>query len=287
MGADRVWAREEERMAWQPLITSPTNPRIKAAQKLQRRRARHEQGRLLVEGVRLVQDAWEAGVRPETLFFAADLADGNTAAGDLVAALHAAGVELVPCTPRVFAELAETQTPQGIAAILPLPELPLPPSPDLLLILDRVRDPGNAGTLLRTAEAAGVQLVLFGPETVDPFNDKVVRAGMGAHFRVPLRVCPTWEATAALIPPGRAIYLADGAATLDYADVDWRAPSAVIVGGEATGASTAARAAATPIAVPMLGRVESLNAAVAGAVILFEAARSRRMAARLAALSAR
>lgn len=274
-------------MAWQPLITSPANPRIKAVQKLQRRRARHEQGRLLVEGVRLVRDAWEAGVRPEALFFAADLADGSAAVAGLVAALHAAGVELVPCTARVFAELAETQTPQGIAALLPLPELPLPPSPDLLLVLDRVRDPGNAGTLLRTAEAAGVQLVLFGPETVDPFNDKVVRAGMGAHFRVPLRVCPRWEDVAAHIPPGQALYVADGAATLDYTDVDWRAPSALIVGGEATGASQTAHATATPIAVPMLGRVESLNVGVAGAVILFEAARSRRMAARFAALSAR
>lgn len=274
-------------MSAQPVISSPTNPRIKAAQKLQRKRARYEQGRLVVEGVRLVRDAWEAGARLQTVFYVPEQAAENTAVGELVAVLATAGLELVACTSHVFAQLAETQTPQGIAALVALPELPLPVGCDLLLILDRVRDPGNAGTLLRAAEAAGAGLVIFGPETVDPFNDKVVRAGMGAHFRVPLRVCPTWEAVTALLPPALSLYLAEGAAPVDYADVDWCAPAGLVVGGEAEGAGPAARAVATPIAIPMLGRVESLNAAVAGAVILFEAARQRRMAARLAAVPAR
>jgi TrmH family RNA methyltransferase len=143
-------------------------------------------------------------------------------------------------------------------------------------VLDAVRDPGNAGTLLRSAAAAGVEVVVFGPQTVDPFNDKVLRAGMGAHFRVPLRVCPTWQQVRQVLGEAIVLYLAESDAALTYDQVDWRVPSALIVGGEADGAGAEAQAAATPIAIPMQSGVESLNAAVAGSIILFEAARQRR-----------
>ncbi len=100
---------------------------------------------------------------------------------------------LLPCSVSVFATLSETVTPQGIAAVVALPHLPEPMSRTLTLLLDQVRDPGNAGTLLRSAAAAGVELVLFGPETVDPYNEKVMRSGMGAHFRTPIRVAEKWD----------------------------------------------------------------------------------------------
>lgn len=259
------------------LITSTTNARIKAARKLQRRRARYAQGRLLVEGVRLVRDAWEAGAQLEEVFFVPEQTAASTEAHALVCGLVDDGMELTACSVQVFAELAETVTPQGIAAVVALPNLALPDRRDLILVLDRLRDPGNAGTLLRSAEAAGVALVVFGPETVDPFNEKVVRAGMGTHFRLPLRVCETWEAVTALLLPGQALYMADADAELDYAAVAWQEPAALIVGGEAEGAGPEARRVATPITIPMTGRVESLNAGVAGSVILFEAARQRRL----------
>lgn len=269
------------------MIRSAANPRIKLARKLQRRRGRHQHGLLLVEGLRLVRDAWAAGVRPVTLFVAPEQLAGNDVASALIDAMTRAGVEVLSCTVQVFAELAETVTPQGIAAMVPLPALPIVQPADLLLILDRVRDPGNAGTLVRTAEAVGVHAVLFGPETVDPFNDKVVRAGMGAHFRVPIRVCDTWDAVTAWLPADMPLYLAEADATLDYAAVAWRDAAALVIGGEADGAGEAARAVATPIAIPMLGRTESLNAAVAGSAILFEAARQRRLAAAGPAVAAR
>lgn len=269
------------------VISSSANPRIKAARKLQRRRSRHEQGRLLVEGVRLVRDAWQAGAQVETVFYVAEQIAANPAAGEVLHALQQQRVEVLACTPQVFADLAETVTPQGLAAVVALPQLPTPVARDLILILDRVRDPGNAGTLLRCAEAAGVALVVFGPETVDPFNEKVVRAGMGAHFRVPLRVAETWDAVTAQLLPEQALYLAEAGAALDYAEVDWCVPAALIVGGEAAGAGAAARLTATPITIPMAGRVESLNAGVAGSVILMEAARQRRLAAKAAAPAAR
>lgn len=264
------------------MITSPTNPRIKEARKLQRRRERHEQGRLLLEGVRLVRDAFHAGVTPEVVFYVPEAVAANPQAAALLDELAGRGVERLPCSAQVFATLAETVTPQGIAAVVPLPHLPLPAPLTFTLILDRVRDPGNAGALLRSAEAAGVDCTLFAPETVDPFNEKVVRAGMGAHFRLPLRVCASWDEVAGTLHPAQRLYVAEAAAELAYDQVEWTRPAALVIGGEASGAGAAARQLAQPIRIPMAGGVESLNAAVAGAVILFEAARQRRKSKELA-----
>jgi len=258
------------------MITSQQNPRIKAARKLSDRKERHASGHLLVEGVRLLADAWHSGSRPEVVFFAPELLDKNAGARDLVATLAAGGCECLACAPAVFATLVDTLTPQGIVAVLHLPALPLPPHPTLALVLDEVRDPGNAGTLLRSAAAAGVELVIFGPHTVDPFNDKVVRAGMGAHFRTPVRVCPTWRHVQETLGTRLPLYLAEAGQHLTYDAVDWRQPCGLIVGGEAAGAGGEARAIARPISIPMHAAVESLNAAVAGSIILFEAARQRR-----------
>jgi TrmH family RNA methyltransferase len=264
------------------MITSTSNSRIKEARKLQRRRARHVQGLLLLEGVRLVRDALQAGIRPVVAFYVPDVVEANPAAQALVTALAQQRVELLACSPAVFATLAETMTPQGIAVVAPLPVLALPAVLRFSLVLDGVRDPGNAGTLLRSAEAAGVDGVIFAPETVDPYNEKVVRAAMGAHFRLPLRVCGTWDEAIALLSSVQTIYLADAAARQSYDAVDWTRPAALIVGGEAAGASRAARVAAQPLAIPMAGGAESLNAAVAGAVILFEAARQQRLSKKIA-----
>ena len=260
------------------MITSLDNPRVKEARKLQRRRQRYQSNALLLEGVRLVRDAYQSGAQVQELYFAPEPLSANADAQQLVTQLTAAKVTTLACTPAVLASLTETVTPQGLVAVVTLPDLPLPATMDFILILDQVRDPGNAGTLLRAAEAAGVTLAIFGPETVDPFNDKVVRAGMGAHFRLPLRICPNWPAIQSLLPPV-TFYLAQANGQQPYDAVDWCAPAALIVGGEANGASATAYQVAQPIAIPMRGEVESLNAAMAGTVILFEAARQRRRVA--------
>ena len=262
------------------MITSSSNRRIKDARKLQRKRQRQAASQLLIEGTRLVSDALAAGVEPLLVFFDAGAAQGNVEVATLLSATSQC--EQVACAPHVFAALADTVSPQGIAAVVPLPNLAIiPASQPLVLVLDRVRDPGNAGTLLRTAEAAGVSLVLFGPETVDPFNPKTVRAAMGAHFRLPLRSgdWPVLQAEIERMQPAMAFsfYVAEADAPLTYDAVDWCAPSVLVVGGEAAGASEAAGALAMPVAIPMRGGTESLNAGVAGAVILFEAARQRRV----------
>lgn len=258
------------------MITSIHNPQIKDVRKLQRRRQRYRKRAFLLEGVRLVRDAYRSDASIRQLFYAPQLIETNEHALSLLATCEKAGIHALACTPDVFATLTETLTPQGIAAVVEMPRLALPSTPTLTLVLDQVRDPGNAGTLMRTAEAAGVDVVIFGPETVDLYNAKVVRAAMGAHFRLPTRNCATWKEVHAMLFPGQLCYVAKADAPLPYDQVDWCQSSLLIVGGEADGASPETVEFAQAIAIPMNNKVESLNAAVAGAIILFEAARQRR-----------
>jgi TrmH family RNA methyltransferase len=256
-------------------IQSPGNPRVKMARKLQRRRHRDEQGLCLLEGSRLVLDAWQADAAFHTLFLTPAAAQADPALGHMAEAVQSAGAELLWVTEEVVAALSETVTPQGVVAVVGQNQQPLPVQRSLVLILDGVGDPGNGGTLLRSATAAGVDLVLFGPGSVDAYNQKCLRAGMGAHFRLPLRQCATWEGVMALLGD-LPLFVADAQADLAYDQVDWQQPAGLILGNEANGPSPAARHASHPIAIPMPGAMESLNVAIAGSVILFEAARQRR-----------
>ena len=257
-----------------PHITSASNPRVKLARKLQRRRRRQETGLCVLEGRRLVEDAWRAGAAFDVVFVRDDQPSGDL---PWLADLQAAGVPIFLVTEAVMAALSETVTPQGLVALVRTPQLPLPTPLRFALVLDRVRDPGNAGALLRSAAAAGVDLVLFGPETVDPFGGKVLRSAMGAHFRIPVRACRAWSEVDEWLGAGMHVYVADVRGRLTYDAVDWTRPAALIVGGEAHGPSPAARSRASSIVIPMAHGVESLNVAVAGSVILFEAARQQRL----------
>lgn len=260
----------------QPAITSLHNPHVKAVRRLiTSRKARYGEQVIVVEGVRLIEDALRSGITPLTFFFDPTLVAGNAAASALLDETAAHGNECVACSSPVFAAMAETVTPQGVLALLPMPQLTPPAQVTFVLVLDGVRDPGNAGTLLRSAEAAGVDLVIFGPGSVDPFNDKVLRGAMGAHFRLPLLTLPDWGALRARLA-GLCCYMAEAGHGSAYDQIDWRAPAALVVGAEASGPGQDARNHCQPVFIPMQGGTESLNAAVAGAVILFEAARQRR-----------
>jgi TrmH family RNA methyltransferase len=170
--------------------------------------------------------------------------------------------------------IGETQNSQGILAVLESSQLPTQKSFTFILIPDQIRDPGNLGTLLRTAAASGVEAVLIPPETAEPFAPKVVRAGMGAHFRIPIIAC-AWEEIR-VMTAGMKIHLADTEGSMPYWQADFISPLAIIVGGEADGASQPARDLANDeVTIPMPGRSESLNAAVAGAILLFEVVRQR------------
>jgi TrmH family RNA methyltransferase len=253
-------------------ITSIQNERVKYIRSLARRRARQREGRFVVEGTRLLEEAMRAGLTPALVLYSEDWV-AAAAAAHLLPWLAQAKEGAWLASDAVVAACASTTTPQGVIAVLPCVQLP--PRPGLALILDRLRDPGNLGTILRSAEAAAVGQVVLGPGTVDAYNPKVVRASMGAHFRLPVSSLP-WARIARQVA-GRAVWLADAVGEVDYDAVDWTLPSALIVGGETEGASTEAVSLATGrVSIPMAAGTESLNAAMAATVILFEAARQRR-----------
>jgi TrmH family RNA methyltransferase len=256
------------------MIISTSNPTVKFIRELQaRRRAREEAGSFVIEGVRLVEEAVRAGIAAKIVLHTADLDARGRAA---LASLTRSGAEVHVVSPRVMAAASDTQTPQGLLAVVSLPSaFHLPPSEfSFALALDRLSDPGNLGTILRTADAAGVEVIFLAPGTVDGYNPKVVRAAMGAHFHLPILEAGWDELRERLA--GLTVWLAEAREGERYDRVDWRGPCALIIGSEAEGPSEGALSF-TPhrVHVPMPGRAESLNAAVAAGVLLFEAARQR------------
>ncbi len=257
------------------MITSSQNPKIKLIRALAGRpKERRENSAFLAEGVRLVEEAFSAGWNFRFVLHT----DGLSQRGqELVKSLTAKGVDVEPVVENLFQSMTETENPQGIIAVLaldPPDSLRLPAQLDFVLIPDQIRDPGNLGTLLRTAAAAGVQAVFLPPETTDPFAPKVVRAGMGAHFRLPI-LSLTWDQLGERVR-GMSVYLSDTEAEKSCWEVDFIRPTALVIGGEAEGASTQARSLATEmIRIPMPGQMESLNAGVAGAVLMYEVVRQR------------
>ena len=245
---------------------------------LQRRKIRQQERAFIVEGLRAVDDVLAAGITPLALYVREDIEPNGIP-------VVSARVPVRRVVSRVFDELTDVPHPQGILAIVPMlaePDVPSASaeSPPLILVVDGVRDPGNLGTLLRSAAGAGVDHVVIGPETVDIYHPRTVRAAMGAHMRVPFSH-RTWQYLAASLNGYENIALADASGDLEYDQVAWTASSALIVGGEAFGPTAAAWEASTSrVAIPLASGVESLNAGVAGSLLLFEAARQRRIALR-------
>ena len=256
------------------MIISVANEKVKYVRSLYRRRVRYRERHFVIEGVRLVREAFRAGIVPALLFYGEGI--GAIPSGrELLAEIQQRGDSpAFAVSERVMKALADTVSPQGVLAVVPFVELAPPAGPSLVLVIDRLRDPGNLGAILRSANAAGVEQVILAPKTVDPYNPKVVRGAMGAHFRLPI-LALSWPEIAEALTDVQVL-LADVRAVRAYHEVDWTRPSALIIGGEAHGASREAKElAAATIAIPMHGGAESLNAAVAASVILFEAARQR------------
>ncbi len=256
------------------MITSTRNPKIQWVRALQSRpKERREAGRFVVEGVRLAEEALQAGWEADLVLYSPELSARGL---QVVEGFSNRGVAVESVTPEILRAASETQTPQGLLAVLQKVELALPEKPTFLFIPDGVRDPGNLGTMLRTAAAAGVEAVCLPPGAADPFAPKVLRAAMGAHFRLPLRQC-SWEQIAGLAASaGLRLYLADVSRGTPYNRADLRASLALVIGGEAEGAGEQARSLGPElIHIPMPGGLESLNAAAAAAVLLFEVVRQR------------
>ncbi len=259
------------------MITSAQNPRIQHVRALlAQRKAREEAQEFAVEGVRLVEEALASGWEARLLLYTTGLSARGLALLDAARA-RAAVVEEI--SPQLFKSTADTENPQGILGVFGRRELALP-APEALnfaVVADALRDPGNLGTLLRTAAAAGAQAALLAPGCADAFSPKVLRAAMGAHFRLPLRQMG-WEEIGALLKPACRVYAAESGQGTACWQLDFKAPSALIIGGEAEGPGSQAHALADEaVTIPMPGASESLNAAVAAGILLFEVVRQRKL----------
>ena len=259
------------------MITSTRNSQVRALRSLRQRRGRLARGWYLAEGIRLVEEAMKAGLSPALVLFNPSALRRTERGTALLRQLEALDAGASPATDAVIAAASDTRTPQGVVAALPLPATddaplqgPLALHGTLCVVLDGVQDPGNLGTILRAAWAAGVTEVLTTPGTADPFGPKAVRAGMGAHLHLRLLPDRSWDQVAALAID-RDVLLATAHGDTRYDAVDWRRPGLLILGSEAHGpAPAAARLATARVYIPMANGVESLNVAVAAAVLLFE-----------------
>jgi RNA methyltransferase, TrmH family len=280
-----------------PLLSNPRAERVRGVRSLTGRSARSRLGRFLAEGPQSVREAVAGGAALE-LYATAD------AAQRYPEVLAGAPARTWLVTDDVLAAMTDTVTPQGLVAVCPTTTSTLDDvlatRPRLVAVLDRVRDPGNAGTVLRAADAAGADAVVLTEGSVDPFNPKCVRSTAGSLFHLPVVVgVPLADAVAALQRNGSTVLAADGEGDLDLDDladaaalgavagsaggpaagVDLRRPTAWVFGNEAAGLDAAGRALADAVVrVPLHGRAESLNLATAAVVCLYASARAHRRA---------
>ena len=251
-----------------------------AARKLTRRAGRDAAGEFLAEGPQAVREALAFPAPPRELFATAAAAARHP---ELLAAADRRGVPVSAVTDRAAAALSETATPQGLVALCPVLDVPLATAlagrPRLVVVLADIRDPGNAGTVLRSADAAGAGAVVFAGDSVDPYNGKAVRAGAGSLFHLPVvRGAPLAGALAAVRAAGLAVLAADGAGERDLDQLpELAGRTAWLFGNEAWGLPAEVGALADArVRIPISPRAESLNLAAAAAVCLFASARAHR-----------
>jgi TrmH family RNA methyltransferase len=266
------------------MYASASMARLKAARRLTKRALRQRERAFLAEGPQAVAEALATGAGMSGLFVTGP---AQARHAGLVAQAAAAGVDVQLVSGEVMSELAQTVTPQGLLAVCDFVDVPLErvaaARPVLVALLANVRDPGNAGTVLRAADAAGADAVIFADASVDVYNGKCVRASAGSLFHLPVVAgASVADATRQLRAAGLRVLAAEGrgAATLD--DPGTRAalagPTAWLFGNEAWGLPEELLALADEsVAVPIYGRAESLNLATAAAVCLYASAQAQRL----------
>ena len=273
MGAEQ---KDRGRLARQTIISSTSNPRVASAARLKKRALREKEKRFLAEGAQATAEALDAGA-VETLFHV------PPPSGDvhpLVSRAAESGVPIVGIAEHVMSHLTSTVTPQAILAVARFVDVALSDVPDesrLVPVLYAVRDPGNAGTVLRSADAAGADAVVFTDTSVDVYNPKTVRASAGSLFHLPVvRDVPAEEAVTAVRKRGLQVLAATPDGTETVYEADLTKPTAVLFGNEAWGLPAEALALADrAVRVPIVGKSESLNLAAAAALFLFESVRQR------------
>jgi TrmH family RNA methyltransferase len=259
-------------------ITSLANPRVKAAVRLRDRRERDASGLTIVDGVREIGRAVDAGVEVVEAF----VSDPVAAPGgqNLAVRITAAGGRLTRVSRAVLEKLAFGDRSEGMVAIVRPPttelaDLNLPENP-LVVVVEGVEKPGNLGAIVRTADGAGANGLIAADPLTDLFNPNTIRASLGTVFRMPVAAAPSDATLAWLTAHGIAPFATRVDGPTLYTDVDLRGPVAIVLGSEATGLGRAwTDPRVTPIRIPMLGAADSLNVSVAAAVLLYESRRQR------------
>jgi RNA methyltransferase, TrmH family len=261
-------------------ITSLQNPRVKQLVKLRDRRPRDEAGVFLVEGYREIRRALEKGVALRELYFSPEWFLGENESA-LLSQAGIAGAQLYELSKETFAKVAYRERPDGLLAVAPQWKRTLddlkPGSVPFLLVVEAIEKPGNLGTILRSADAAGCDAVIVCDPVTDIFNPNVVRASTGVLFAMPLVVEQSERVLAWLGERRIRIVATSPAAATVYSAADLRGPIAVVMGSEQYGLSEFwLKNADLPVRIPMAGQADSLNVAMATIITLFEAVRQRK-----------
>lgn len=268
-------------MSRQLLITSLQNPRIKAVVGLRQRSDRDEHGEMIIEGYRELKRALENKHHPKALFICPDFFMGTNEPA-LIEQCREAGAEVFECTPPVFGKISYRDRPEGLLAVAPqvhwtLGDLRLPPAP-LLVVAEAIEKPGNLGTILRSADAAGVHAVIICDRCTDINNPNVVRASTGTLFSLPVVEATSDEVLAWLRENKIQVLAATPHTESEYYDVDLKKGTALVVGTEQYGLTEKwMDAADLKVRIPMLGQADSLNVAAATTILLYEAVRQRKL----------
>lgn len=258
-------------------IASRQNERIREAKKLSQKKYRDQRGRLLVEGVRLVEEALAASLVEQLFFTERLLASPRGQA--LVQWAQNGAVEAWECSEAALGELTDTVTSQGVVAVAHKPSWPVAIQ-GVVVIADEIQDPGNLGTLLRTAAAVGAQGLFVVKGSVDPYSPKVLRASMGAVFQLPHWLVEREELLRQLRKSQTSIVVADLQDADSFWNVTYPPQLAVVIGNEGRGVHPSFREQADLVVrIPLLGQVESLNASVAAGVLLYEILRQHHCSA--------
>lgn len=266
------------------IITSPQNPRIKAAAKLRDRRGRKQTGRMIVDGQREIAQALLSNVVVRELFYCADMLESSRSASVLSDA-RKQGVEVVEVNEAVFQKLMYGRRADGVVAVADRPrrglsEIELGGHP-LVAVIEHVEKPGNLGAILRSADAAGVDAVVVVDPATDTYGPNVIRASLGAIFGLNVAEAESGESIEWLKHHRFQIIAATPDSAKAYSDVDYRAPTAIVFGSEAGGVSEVwDRIEIVRASIPMLGRVDSLNVSATAALFFYEALRQRRATGR-------
>lgn len=261
-------------------ITSFQNQRIKDIAKLTNRKDREKTGKTLLEGYRLISRALDANFPLEECYFCPDFFLGANET-KLLGLLKTKNISLIEVTPKIFQKLAYRDRPEGLLAVSPIKQHPLHKMPivknGLYLVVEAIEKPGNLGSILRSADAAGANGLIVCDKCTDLYNPNVLRASTGAIFYVPIAECSTYEALSWLNINNITTLATTPHINISYDEIDMTNSIAIITGAEQYGLSTKwLDNSKLKVQIPMCGKIDSLNVAIATSILLFEAARQRR-----------